>query len=233
MNANFGGLRFVLIGDVSELPVLDMKIKPFEARAINWSTDLNAEVHIEHYINIFNYARSSWEPLVESWPIAVYMSKSRHPKPQLLVEVISRQVAQVTLTSKAVALLSQVSDLITSGEKLKPRGEDYPYVIVNETGLDLEVWNDAKESETKTGIKSWDSKPWSFEDWRSIRENLDADDASTLGIRFVDSEYQNIVRVSASSVGEELYIMQPPVCGVHNRLSVDIMLREDNVKVIR
>ena len=29
MNANFGGLRFVLIGDVSELPVLDMKIKPF------------------------------------------------------------------------------------------------------------------------------------------------------------------------------------------------------------
>ena len=31
-----------------------------------------------------------------------------------------------------------------------------------------------------------------------------------LGIRFVDSEYQNIVRVSASSVGEELYIMQPP-----------------------
>lgn len=233
MNANFGGLRFVLIGDVSELPVLDMKIKPFEARAINWSTDLNAEVHIEHYINIFNYARSSWEPLVESWPIAVYMSKSRHPKPQLLVEVISRQVAQVTLTSKAVALLSQVSDLITSREKLKPRGEDYPYVIVNETGLDLEVWNDAKESETKTGIKSWDSKPWSFEDWRSIRENLDADDASTLGIRFVDSEYQNIVRVSASSVGEELYIMQPPVCGVHNRLSVDIMLREDNVKVIR
>ena len=104
---------------------------------------------------------------------------------------------------------------------------------MNETGLDLEVWNDANESETKTGIKSWDSKPWSFEDWRSIRENLDADDASTLGIRFVDSEYQNIVRVSASSVGEELYIMQPPVCGVHNRLSVDIMLREDNVKVIR
>ena len=51
-----------------------------------------------------------------------------------------------------------------------------------------------QKSETKTGIKSWDSKPWSFEDWRSIRENLDADDASTLGIRFVDSEYQNIVR---------------------------------------
>ena len=30
MNANFGGLRFVLIGDVSELPVLDMKIKPLK-----------------------------------------------------------------------------------------------------------------------------------------------------------------------------------------------------------
>ena len=81
---------------------------------------------------------------------------------------------------------------------------------MNETGLDLEVWNDAKESETKTGIKSWDSKPWSFEDWRSIRENLDADDASTLGIRFVDSEYQNIVRVSASSVERSCILCNLP-----------------------
>ncbi|EMG47074.1 hypothetical protein G210_2649 [Candida maltosa Xu316] len=233
LTASFGGLRFVLIGEVSELPILDLNVKPFEAHAINWSTDLSAEVHIEQFINIFNYARSAWEPLVEPWPIAVYASKTRHPKEQLLVEVISRQSAQITLTSKAIALLSQVSNLITSDEKLKPRGEDYPYIIVNETGYDVEVWSDVQNSNKKAEIKSWESIPWSFEDWRKIRENLDADDASSLGIKFLNTDYQDIDKITASSVGEELYVMYPPVDGIHNRLSVDIVLREDNVKVIK
>ncbi|RCK56101.1 Vacuolar protein sorting-associated protein 13 [Candida viswanathii] len=206
-NSSFGGLRFVLIGEVSELPVIDLNVKPFEARAINWSTDLNAEVHFEHYINVFNYARSAWEPLVETWPIAIYASQTKHPKPQLLVEIISRQLAQVTLTSKSIALL----------------GEDYPYLLVNETGYDLEVWSSTKGDELKTAIASGTSIPWSFEDWREIRENLDADNASSL----------NITGITASSVGEELYVIKPPVNGIHNRLSVDIVLREDNVKVIK
>lgn len=232
-NASFGGLRFVLIGEVSDLPVVDWNVKPFEVRAINWSTDLNAEVHFEQYINVFSYSKSAWEPLVEPWPIAIYASQTKHPKPQLLVEIISRELAQVTLTSRSIVLLSQVSDLITSDVKLKPRGEDYPYLLVNETGFDLEVWSSSKEDTSKTPIKSGSSIPWSFEDWREIRENLDADIASSLDIRFVDSQFQDVLGITASSVGEELYVIKPPVDGIHNRLSVDIVLREDYVKVIK
>ncbi|CAI5759546.1 unnamed protein product [Candida verbasci] len=231
-SASVGGLRFVLIGDVSELPVVDVNIKPFETRAINWSTDLSAEIHVEHFINIFNYAKSAWEPLIEPWPIAIYASKSTHPQSKLLIEVISRHLAEITITSKSVALLSQISNLITSDEKLKPRGQDYPYVIVNESGFDINVWASGSKDKI-TEIKCWESCPWTFEDWRKIRENLDTNSDCMLGVSFIDSPYQDINNVKAGIVGEELYVLYPPKEKVHNRLSVDIVLRDDNVKIIK
>ncbi|CAK9441286.1 uncharacterized protein LODBEIA_P51550 [Lodderomyces beijingensis] len=234
LNASFGGVRFVLIGDVSELPVLDMNLKPFDLRAINWSTDLNAEVHIESFVNIFNYANSCWQPLIEPWPVAIYASKTRAPESKLLVETISRQLAEITITSRSVALLSQIQTKLSTDEKLKPRGQDYPFVIVNDTGLDLTVWTDGSKEETAKEIKYQENIPWTFEDWRKIRENLDADTASTLGISFADNKYEAVHAVSAARVGEELFVLQPPVNNgeVHNRLSVNITLRDDNVKVI-
>ncbi|KAI5955057.1 VPS13 [Candida jiufengensis] len=229
---SFGGLRFVLIGDVSELPVIDANLKPFEFHAINWSTDLSAEVHLETYLNIFNYAKSTWEPMIEPWPIAIYASQKQAPDPKLLVEVVSRQLAELTITSRSVALLSQMQYLLSTDQQLKPRGQDYPFIIVNDTGLDILAWTDGQKEKTETTIKNLESKPWTFEDWRKIRENLDADTASTLGISFKNDSYDSINQISAAGVGEELFILKPPVNGVHNRLCVNITLREDYVKVI-
>lgn len=83
-----------------------------------------------------------------------------------------------------MALLSQVQYLLSSDEKLKPRGEDYPFLIVNDTGLDLTVWTNGNKAETKTKVKYGQSKPWAFEDWRKIRENLDVNTANTLDVAF-------------------------------------------------
>jgi len=232
MTVSFGGLRFVLIGDVSELPVLDMNVSPFEVRAINWSTDLSAEIHLETYVNIFNYSKSAWEPLVEAWPVSIYASKTQGPNSKLFFECVSRQVVQITVTSRSVALLSQVQYLLSSDEKLKPRGEDYPFLIVNDTGLDLSVWTNGNKAESETKIKYGESKPWAFEDWRKIRENLDVNTSNTLDIAFNNGEYENIEHLSAAREGEDLHVLYPAVDGVHNRLAVAISLREDNVKVI-
>ncbi|KAG5420157.1 VPS13 [Candida metapsilosis] len=232
LTASFGGLRFVLIGDVSDLPVLDMNVNPFEVRAVNWSTDLSAEIHLETFVNIFNYSKSAWEPLIESWPVAVYASKTQGPDSKLFLECVSRQVAQMTVTSRSVALLSQVQYLLSSDEKLKPRGEDYPFLIVNDTGLDLTVWTNGNKAETETKIKYGESKPWAFEDWRKIRENLDVNTANTLDVAFENDEYEDIEHISAAREGEDLHVLYPAVGDVHNRLSVSIKLREDNVKII-
>lgn len=74
-NADLGGLRFILIGDVHEMPILDMNVNEITASAKDWSTDFEALASLETYVNIFNYSRSSWEPLLEMIPITFHLSK--------------------------------------------------------------------------------------------------------------------------------------------------------------
>ncbi|EGV63967.1 Vacuolar protein sorting-associated protein 13 [Yamadazyma tenuis] len=235
LNISLGSMRFVLIGDVHELPVLDMNIKPFDIKAINWSTDLSAETHIESFVNIYNYSRSTWEPLIEPWPISVYATKGGESQPAVIVDVVSRQLAEITITSRSVALLSQIFSLVGEDVELKSREEASPYKIVNQTGYDLEIWNDQQESERKncTTIKNNESTRWAFEDWREIRENLDTNNKrGILGVKLIGSKYEEIRGISATGEGEEIIMMKPPINGVHNRFIFDITLGQDNVKTI-
>lgn len=239
LNVSVGGMRFVLIGDVHELPVLDMNVKPFDIRAINWSTDLSAETHIESFVKIYNYARSAWEPLIEPWPIAIYATNnSASTSSGIMIDIVSRQLAEITVSSRSIALLSQISSLIKDDVELKSREETSPYRILNETGYDVEVWIDdvaknSSEKKNKTIIKNGDKIPWAFEDWRQIRENLDTDNKrGILGVNLVDSIYGSVTGVSATGEGEDIFMLSPPIDGVHNRLICDISLGEDNIKTI-
>lgn len=234
-NASFGGARFVLIGDVHELPVLDANMKPFETKVLNWSTDLSAECHFEPYVNIYNYAKSTWEPLVEPWPVSVYAHKTLIPKPSIIVDVVSRTMAQITVSSRSVALLSQVFSSISPDGEGKSRDEIAPYIILNETGLDLEVWTDRGEELNRrvTLVKNNEKIPWAFEDWRVIREQLDTDnEKDNLGLRFLESSYEPVRRINAAGVGEQIFMLNPPIDDVHNRLAAEIVLGDDNVKTI-
>lgn len=234
-NGNIGGARLVLIGDVHELPVLDMHLNPFEIKVLNWSTELSAEIHLESAINIYNYAKSTWEPLLEPWPIAIYASKVLVPKSCIMIDVVSRELAQITLASRSIALLSQISSSMTPDELAKPREEVAPYIIKNETGFDIEVWNDRHNAlkDGTTKIPSQGSQPWYFEDWRRIRENLDTDnEADVLGIQLLNTNFEAVLDVSASGEGEEVFMLHPPVNGVHSRLVCEITLGDDNVKTI-
>ncbi|CCE83218.1 Piso0_003790 [Millerozyma farinosa CBS 7064] len=235
LTASFGGLRFVLIGDIHELPALDINIKPFEAKVNNWSTDFAAEAHIETFMNIFNYSRSTWEPLVEAWFISIYASKTLTPSQSIQVDVVSRDLAEVNVSSRSVALLSHVFSVITTDESLKPRDEDEPYRIINNTGFDIEVWNDKQSSpeRSKKVIKENEVLPWSFEDWRKIRENLDSDSNSGfLGVKILNTSYERIGGISVNGEGEDLFVLYPPIEGVHDRMSCEVTLGEDNIKTI-
>lgn len=44
LRATIGGLRLVLISDLHELPVLDLKAKEFTANAKDWSADVSVLV---------------------------------------------------------------------------------------------------------------------------------------------------------------------------------------------
>lgn len=233
-SGSFGGARLVFIGDVHELPVLDLRLEPFEAKVLNWSSDLSAEVHIQLFVNIYNYSKLTWEPLLEPWPISVYALKATEPKPKIMVDVISRELAQISVSSRSVALISQFFDSLTSDHSLTLREEVTPYVIKNETGHDLEVWIDRFDElkDNATFVKRGEEIDWSFEDWRTIRENLDVNSEQNLAVKFMNSSYEVLRGLRASSEGEEIFTLNPSVNGVHNRLACVVKLREDNVKVI-
>lgn len=235
LDASFGGARLVLIGDVYELPVLDVGVKPFNARVQNWSTELSAEVHLEWYVNIYNYAKSVWEPMLEAWPVAVYASTTRTPRASVVVEVVSRELADLTLLSRSIALLSNISASLTTEAPHKPREDVTPYIVQNDTEYALEVWISRADGarDNQRVVASGASINWEFEDWRSIRENLDTrSDQDYLGLQLVGSRYAAVERVAVSGEGEDIYVLHPRVNGVHNRLVCEITLTSENRKMI-
>ncbi|ODV87231.1 hypothetical protein CANARDRAFT_5784 [[Candida] arabinofermentans NRRL YB-2248] len=239
MTANIEGFRLVLIGDVHELPVMDMEVKPFLFTAKNWSTDLEADSTISSLINIFNYSTSAWEPLLEPWSFALHVSKITEPSPSLAIDVVSRESAEFTVSSRSIALLSHISSLITDQSELKPRGEDAPYRIINQTGYDINIWiDDGNVSPSKrkqlTLLKYQQEIPWSFEDWRKVRETLNTNtEINYIGVELINSVYNPVRKISLRSEGEELFMLSPKVDNeYHNRLDCEIHLSEEKVKYV-
>lgn len=232
LKIKFEGFRVVVIGDVHELPILDFDVDGFEINARNWSTELEADTQIKTLMNIFNYSCSQWEPLLEPWLFSVLVEKSKDGK--VAVNVISREAAEFTVTSRAIATISHFANLLTKKDGLKERGQDSPFMIINETGYDLKIWIDdgSDERAQLTTVKNEESIPWSFEDWRLVREKLSINNnLNFIGVEFIDSVYEPIRKVSLKNEGEAVFMLEPKLFDhYHNRLACEIKLGEDKVK---
>lgn len=236
LTAEFGGMRLLLIGDVHEMPILDLNVSPFHTSVKDWSTDIDALASLETYVNVFNYSRSSWEPLIESFPISFHLSKGSERDATVQFDAISRKFAEVTLSSRTIAMLSQIPSTLTGDINLNSRGAQKPYRITNDTELDLDIWiatDDPKQRKSLTTLKAREVIAWEFEDWRTVRENLDVNsEGSNLVASVVGSKYKTVMKVDATYEGELLFVLQPAIDHVHHRMTCDLQLGEDNVKTI-
>lgn len=234
LKINIQGFRLVLIGDVHELPILDFDVKAFEINAKNWSTELEADTQVSSLINTFNYSLSQWEPLLETWSFAIHIERSAQQK--ISVNFVSRETAELTVTSRSIATLSHFANLLSEKGELKPRGEDSPYRIINQTGYDLNIWidDDTENKRQLTLLKDQATIPWSFEDWRQVRESLSINpNINYIGVEFIDSIYDPIRKLSLKAEGEEVLMLTPILKDqYHNRLSCEIVLAEDKVKEV-
>ncbi|KAH3664357.1 hypothetical protein WICMUC_005742 [Wickerhamomyces mucosus] len=230
--ADIEGMRLVVIGNINELPVLDMEVNPFQLSAKNWSSDFEADTTIESNINIYNYAKSAWESLIDPWPFSIHISKTQGEKSKLNVEMISKKLAELSLSSSSIALLSKLFYSISGEGEVKGRGAIKPYRIINETGYKVKIWS-FKNSNQFATIEDGEDLSWEFEDWRQLRENLNTStENDKLGVSLIGSKYDDLENISVTHEGEEVYILQPQLDGIHNRVSVEIKLGPDNVKVI-
>jgi vacuolar protein sorting-associated protein 13A/C len=235
LHLNVEGIRVVLIGDVHEMPMLDWRVKKFGLDVRDWSGAMVADTSLDTLINVYNFSKSAWEPLIEPWSVGFHMVKSLNPD-KMAVEVFSRKSMELTVTAATIALGSKSFDFFTSEEDIlsKPRGNDAPYRIRNHTGFSLDVWADGKEQEGYADkLEDGEEKPWRFEDPMSTRESLSTDEATgVLGIRLEGSGFDTLPRIPVHREGEFLFNLKPKQDQVQHRVLVDVKLGPDNIKNI-
>ena len=236
MTATVEGIRVILIGDLHELPLLDWSVKKFNVDVRDWSSAMTGDTSFDTYINVYNFSKSAWEPLIEPWQMGFHMSKNQNPD-MLSVELYSHKVMELTVTSATIALASKSADFLSTDEDVlsKPRTADAPYRIRNYTGFDLNVWAATREEDQGSAAKLSDGEeyPWRFEDPTTMRENLSPEGSTGIvGIKLEGSGFDSIERIPVNREGETLYNLKPRKDKVMHRLLVEVKLGTDNVKYI-
>jgi vacuolar protein sorting-associated protein 13A/C len=235
MHVNIEGIRVVLIGDVHEMPMLDWRVKKFNVDVRDWSGAMVADTSLDTLINVYNFSKSAWEPLIEPWAVGFHMAKDQNPD-KISVDLYSRKSMELTVTAATIALGSKSFDFLTGDEDIlsKPRGSDAPYRIRNHTGFSLDIWAEGKESDGFSAkLEDGEEQPWRFEDAMSTRETLSTDEASGMvGFRLGGSGFDTLSRVPVHREGEFLYNLKPKQDRIQHRILVDVKLGADNIKNI-
>jgi vacuolar protein sorting-associated protein 13A/C len=236
MTAEIHGIRVILIGDLHELPMLDFSVKKFDVDVRDWSAAMTVDTSFNSYLNVYNFSKSAWEPLIEPWQLGFHMSKDQDPE-CLSVEVYSHKSMELTVTSATIALFSKAAQFLSTDEDVlsKPRGADAPYRIRNYTGFEMNIWADSGDTGQGNAAKLEDGEeyPWRFEDPTTMRENLTPEgDAGLVGVKLEGSGFDSINRIPVIREGETLYNLKPKKDRILHRMLVEVVLGADNVKYI-
>ena len=236
MNAELQGIRVILIGDLHELPLIDWSVKKFNVDVRDWSGAMTGDTGFDTYINVYNFSKSAWEPLIEPWQLGFHLSKEQRPD-RLAVELYSHKTMELTVTSATIALASKSAQFLSTDEDVlsKPRGADSPYRIRNYTGFDLNVWAATREEDQGPAAKLSDGEEsaWRFEDPTTMRESLSPEGSTgVVGVKLEGSGFDSIERVPVNREGETLYNLKPRQDKILHRLLVEVKLGADNVKYI-
>ncbi|KAH6640079.1 hypothetical protein BKA67DRAFT_665445 [Truncatella angustata] len=237
LTASIDGVRVVLIGDVHELPIVDLNIKSFTASAADWTSSLKAETAMDMYINVYNFAKSAWEPLLEPWQVGVGVAKQPN-NGMLSIDMQSRKAFDLTVTTATIALASKSFDFLTENEDVlgKARGAESPYKIRNYTGFDVVVQARNQSNTENISVKLEDGQeaPWSFEHWEKMRENIMTENntTNTVSIQIEGSGFDTVKNIRINRHGEYLYSLRPKTDNTLHRLLVEVQLGEDNIKYV-
>ncbi|KAJ5665895.1 uncharacterized protein N7477_008343 [Penicillium maclennaniae] len=236
LSAKIDGVRVILIGDLHDLPLLDWSVKKFNVDVRDWSSTLSMDTSFDTFLNVYNFSKSAWEPLIEPWQFGFHMAKEVNPD-VFSIDAFSHKTMELTVTSATIALASKSLQFLSNDEDVlsKPRGADAPYRIRNYTGFDLHVWADVNAGEDGPAAKLSDGEeyPWRFEDSTAIRETLTPEGhGGVVGVKLEGSGFDSISRIPVVREGEKVYGLKPKRDNVLHRLLVEVNLGADNVKYI-
>ena len=236
MSIQVDGVRVILIGDMHVLPLLDWRVNKFNVAIRDWSSEMSADTSFDTFLNVYNFSKSAWEPLVEPYQLGFHMAKELSPD-VLSVEAFSHKNLEVTVTSATIALASKSLQFFSAEQDVisKPRGSDAPYRIRNYTGFDLRVWAELGPGEEGPAeiLSDGQEFPWRFEDATTMRENLAPEGAAGLvGIQLDGSGFDSINKIPLIREGETIYNLKPKKDKILHRLLVEVRLGPDYIKYI-
>ncbi|CAK7241751.1 MAG: Vacuolar protein sorting-associated protein 13 [Sporothrix thermara] len=237
LNATINGIRVVLIGDLHELPILDLSVKNFTVAAEDWSSSLRADTLIGLYVNVYNFAKSAWEPLVEPWEVSIGVGRERDTG-VFSFDVASKKTFDVTVTSSSIALASKSAAFLMQAPQDvlgKARGTEAPYRIRNYTGFGIVVSSRSTltDEDITVRLEDGDEAPWSFEQWEKMRENLIVEGQSqSVQVLLESSGFDPVKGIRLSREGQTIFGLRPKSNQVLHRLLVEVKLGGDNVKYV-
>ncbi|KAJ5183662.1 hypothetical protein N7492_001278 [Penicillium capsulatum] len=237
LTAKVDGLRVILIGDLHDLPLLDWSVKKFNVDVRDWSSTISVDTNFDTFVNVYNFSKSAWEPLIEPWQLGFHVAAKEVNPDVFSIDAFSHKTMEITMTSATIALASKSFQFLNTDEDVlsKPRGADAPYRIRNYTGFDLRVWADVNAGDEGPAAKLSDGEEsqWRFEDSTAIRESLTPEGhGGIVGVKLEGSGFDSISRIPVVREGETVYSLKPKRDSVVHRLLVEVKLGADNVKYI-
>lgn len=237
LKASIAGVQVILIGDLQTLPLLDLTVEKFAVNVHDWTADMKVNTTLAVFLNYYNLSRSHWEPLIEPWLVEFAIRNSSSP-PSTHMTVSSKRRLELNVTTTLIEtaltsmdILNNDPNLVSSSSRTEHQA---PFRIRNMTGYGISVWaehDDRKSKGLPQTIDDGAEIPWTFDDWRSLRENITESGGNRLALQFEDKPWEKLKHVSVDREGEFVHNLRPKIDKVTHRVVCDVKL-VDNVKVI-
>jgi hypothetical protein len=252
-----GGMRLVFIGDMPEIPILDMKIKGFTIDMQAWDSFKEINVitsTIATSFNMYNFAKSKWEPVIEPWEVNAQFGLHQPPNPQIEFNVSSGKRLDFVVSTRTVDMVALLQGMfariladapvparvlssaaLSSLASKRTTSSTAPYRIVNRTGVPIEVWPDKQHAggTPRSEIENEGFIPWRFDSWRSLRENVNIDtEGNLLNFKLKSTPYNNIERVPVNMEAHRPYRLKPSDTPIAHHVLCEVKLGQDNVKEV-
>ena len=239
------GLQCILISELHMLPVLDLDVSPFKLLLNDWSADMRMSTELDLGLNNFNLATSNWEPLVEPWTVSLRYERNLAPESSTFT-ISSGKRLEVNIAAQLIDTTTNMFMYLDQDNRLKEEARHMaPFRIRNRTGYRLTIWSETPYGSTTSSASSSSGTarnaphhlddghdmPWTFSDWRTIREQTTEATYNRLAVHVDDMPWERVRHIAVDREGEYVMTLRPKLNRVSHRLLCEVKL-VNNIKVI-
>ena len=229
------GVQVMLISEVHTLPLLDLNVDPFKVTVTDWSADVRMHMELQLRLNNFNLSTSYWEPFIEPYKLNLRYERILTP-PSSTFTVSSPHCLEVNVAALMVETTTTMLSYLDEDNRLREDARHLaPFLIRNRTGYPISLWSEssipsAGRNAPQT-LENGRDMPWSFSDWRSIRENVSEPGYNRLSVHMEGMPWDRVRHIAVEREGEYVMTLRPKLDKVSHRLLCEVKL-VNNVKHI-